>query len=225
MNRTKSAALQTGLMIAACLAMALVETLWKPGYVLKSLCKFPLFAGIPLLFAAMGPGRSVKTYFSGWKRGLRLGLPLGGGVFLFLLGAYALLGPYFDFSAVTGVLEADAGVTGKNFWMVSLYISFVNSFLEEFFFRGFGFLSLGETLGQKGACLFSALLFALYHVAIMASWFSLGLFLLLTAGLAAAGLLFNWLDSRTDSLYPSWFVHICANLAINFIGFLLFGLL
>ena len=59
----------------------------------------------------------------------------------------------------------------------------------------------------------------------MASWFSLALFLLLTAGLVAAGLLFNWLDSRTNSLYPSWFVHICANLAINSIGFLLFGLL
>ncbi len=112
------------------------------------------------------------------------------------------------------------GVTGNNFWLVSLYIAFVNSFLEEFFFRGFGFLSLGEALGPKAAYLFSSLLFALYHVAIMASWFSLALFLLLTAGL-----LFNWLDSRTNSLYPSWFVHICANLAINSIGFLLFGLL
>ena len=156
---------------------------------------------------------------------LRLGLPLGGGVFLFLLGAYALLGPYFDFSAVTGALETNMGVTGRNFWLVSLYIALINSFLEEFFFRGFGFLSLSESLGRKWACLFSSLLFALYHVAIMASWFSLALFSLLTAGLAAAGLLFNWLDSRTNSLYPSWFVHICANLAINTIGFLLFGLL
>ncbi len=225
MNRKKTVWLQIGAMIAACLAMALVEAMWKPGYALKSLCKIPLFLGVPLLFSASGLSSPAKTYVSGWRKGLRLGLPLGGGVFVFLLGAYALLGPYFDFSAVTGALEADVGVTGNNFWLVSLYIAFVNSFLEEFFFRGFGFLSLGEALGPKAAYLFSSLLFALYHVAIMASWFSLALFLLLTAGLVAAGLLFNWLDSRTNSLYPSWFVHICTNLAINSIGFLLFGLL
>ncbi len=225
MNRNKTAWRQMGAMAAACLIMALVEGLWKPGYALKSLCKLPLFLGLPLLFASQGLTQPVKTYFAGWRKGLRLGLPLGGGVFLFLLGAYALLGPYFDFSAVTGALETNMGVTGRNFWLVSLYIALINSFLEEFFFRGFGFLSLSESLGWKWACLFSSLLFALYHVAIMASWFSLALFSLLTAGLAAAGLLFNWLDSRTNSLYPSWFVHICANLAINTIGFLLFGLL
>lgn len=225
MNRTKSAALRAGLMIAACLAMSWVEAAWKPGYAVKSLCKLPLFLGIPLAFSAMGPGRPVKAYFSGWKKGLRLGLPLGAGVFLLLLGAYRLLGGYFDFSGVTGALEANMGVTGRNFWLVSLYIALVNSFLEEFFFRGFGFLSLGEALGKNRACLFSALLFALYHISIMARWFSLPLFLLLLAGLTAAGLLFNWLDARGGSLYPSWLVHICANLAINTIGFSLFGIL
>ena len=149
MNRNKTAWRQMGAMAAACLIMALVEGLWKPGYALKSLCKLPLFLGLPLLFASQGLTQPVKTYFAGWRKGLRLGLPLGGGVFLFLLGAYALLGPYFDFSAVTGALETNMGVTGRNFWLVSLYIALINSFLEEFFFRGFGFLSLSESLGWK----------------------------------------------------------------------------
>lgn len=211
------------LMIAACLAMSWVEAIWKPGYAIKALCKLPLFLGIPLLFPS--PARPVKGYFSGWRKGLKLGLPLGAGVFFFLLGAYWLLGGYFDFSAVTGALEANMGVTGKNFWLVSLYIACVNSFLEEFFFRGFGFLSLSPALGKNRACLFSALAFALYHISIMSAWFSLPLFLLLLAGLLLAGALFNWLDDRGDSLYPSWLVHICANLAINTIGFSLFGIL
>lgn len=221
--QNKTAWRQMGLILVACLAMSWVEAIWKPGYAAKALCKLPLFLGIPLLFSA--PGRPAKSYFSGWRKGLKLGLPLGAGVFLFLLGAYWLLGGFFDFSAVTGQLEANMGVTGRNFWLVSLYIACVNSFLEEFFFRGFGFLSLQKSLGQKPACLFSALAFALYHISIMASWFSLPLFLLLLAGLTVAGLLFNWLDAQTDSLYPSWLVHICANLAINTIGFLLFGIL
>lgn len=117
------------------------------------------------------------------------------------------------------------GVTPGNFVLVSLYIALVNSLLEEFFFRGFGFLALRQQAGQRGANLFSAGAFALYHVAIMTSWFSLPLFLLLITSLFVAGLLFNWLDARSGSLYPSWLVHICANFAVNTVGFLLFGIL
>ena len=73
------------------------------------------------------------------------------------------------------------------------------------------------------AWLFSALAFAGYHVAIMDSWFHPVLLILFTAGLALAGMLFNWLD-RAGSLWPSWLVHMGANLATNLIGLRLFGL-
>ena len=42
--------------------------------------------------------------------------------------------------------------------------------------------------------------------------------------LAAAGLLFNWLD-REGSLWSAWLVHMGANLAINTIGLRLFGII
>lgn len=43
-------------------------------------------------------------------------------------------------------------------------------------------------------------------------------------GLAAGGGIFNWLDERSGSIFPSWAVHICANLAINSVGAVMFGL-
>jgi membrane protease YdiL (CAAX protease family) len=122
-------------------------------------------------------------------------------------------------------LTENIGVTGKNFLFVSLYISFVNSLLEEFFFRGFAFLTLQRSVGKKFAYVFSAASFALYHIAMMIGWFSIGLFLLVMAGLFIGGLLLNYLNAKSQTVYPSWLVHMFANFAINTIGFLLFGIL
>ena len=211
--------------VACCVVMAFVETVIEPAYLVKSAIKAVVFLALPLVLARAAGIRLWDGAFGLDRKSvvslLTLGLVIYGGI----IGAYALTQNLFDYGSLVQALSADQKVGNGSFWGVAFYISFCNSFLEEFFFRGFGFLSLGEALVPKAAYLFSSLLFALYHVAIMASWFSLALFLLLTAGLVAAGLLFNWLDSRTNSLYPSWFVHICANLAINSIGFLLFGLL
>lgn len=58
-------------------------------------------------------------------------------------------------------------------------------------------------------------------MSITSAWGAPGLITLMAAGLAAAGLLFNWLD-RDGSLFPSWLVHMGANLGTNAVGFLLF---
>ena len=102
---------------------------------------------------------------------------------------------------------------------------FVNSLLEEFFFRGFAFLVLRRYADERFACLLSALSFALYHTAMMLGWFPPLLFLLALAGLTAGGVLFNLLDARAGTIFPSWAVHIFANLAINTVGFILFKIL
>ena len=145
--------------------------------------------------------------------------------FALIYGAYFALRSVFDFSAVTALLGKNAGVTAENFLWVSLYISFVNSLLEEFFFRGFAFLVLRRYAGERFACVFSALSFALYHTAMMLGWFPPLLFLLALAGLTAGGVLFNLLDARAGTIFPSWAVHIFANLAINTVGFILFKFL
>ena len=108
---------------------------------------------------------------------------------------------------------------------MSLYISFVNSLLEEFLFRGFVFLTLKRITGKKFAYLFSATVFALYHVAMMIGWFGIGVFFIVMVGLFAGGLIFNFLNEKSSTVYPSWLVHMFANFAINTIGFILFGVI
>jgi len=126
---------------------------------------------------------------------------------------------------VTTNLENNLGVTKDNFLFVALYITSINSLLEEFFFRGFSFLSLKEVSSRKIAYIFSALAFAIYHVAIMNNWFTPPLFILLIVSLFIAGLLFNYLNERFNNIYVSWIVHMSANLAINTVGFILFGII
>ena len=131
----------------------------------------------------------------------------------------------FDFSGITSALTNNIGVNGDNFIFVSLYISFVNSLLEEFFFRGFSFLTLRRISSSKFAYIFSAAVFSLYHVAMMIGWFSAGVFIIILAGLFAGGLIFNYLNDKSGTIYPSWFVHMFANFAINTVGFILFGII
>ena len=96
----------------------------------------------------------------------------------------------------------------------------MNSLLEELFFRGFLFLNLKHR-SRRFAYVFSAGAFAAYHVAMMIGWFSPVLWLLVMAGLFVGGLIFNWLNEKQESIYPSWLVHMFANFAINTIGFIL----
>ena len=101
----------------------------------------------------------------------------------------------------------------------------MNSLLEEFFFRGFIFLSLKKIIESRSAHIISAFLFSVYHIAIMSGWFSLPIFILAMAGLFAGGIIFNLLNSKFNNIYISWLVHMFANFAINTIGLSLFGII
>ena len=208
-----------------CAVMAIVDGILKAEYFAKSLIKLALFSGAPVLYLAFDKKTNLCSVFSFDKKGIKTALFLGIAVYAVILLGYLLLKDIFDFSAITGALAGGVGVTGGNFVFVSLYISFVNSLLEEFFFRGFAFLSLRNLSSSRFAYIFSAAAFSLYHVAMMTGWFSLPLFVLVLAGLFAGGLIFNLLNAKSGTLYPSWLVHMFANFAINTVGFMLFGII
>lgn len=201
--------------------MALVDGVLRPGYAVKSAIKIVLFLGCPLLLSYRFKEASCLLLLRFPRKGFLAALALGAAVYGVILGGYFLVRPFFDFSAIAGKLTQNAGVTKDNFLSVSLYISFVNSLLEEFFFRGFLFTNLGRFTTRRFAYCFSSLSFAVYHVAMMLGWFSPALFLLVMAGLTAGGMIFNYLNERMGTIYISWLVHMCANFAINTIGFML----
>ncbi len=206
--------------LICCLIMAWVDGVLRPGYLPKSAIKLTLFLAVPLLISFLSGERSLRNAFRFQKRGFGIALGLGLGIYALILGGFFALRPFVDFSSIADSLSRNAGVTKENFLYVSLYISFINSLLEEFFFRGFVFLGL-KPHSRGFAYGFSAALFALYHVAMMLGWFDFWLFALVLLGLSAGGLIFNALNEKQQTIYTSWLVHMFANFAINTIGFLL----
>ena len=115
------------------------------------------------------------------------------------------------------------GITKDNFLYVALYMSVMNSFLEEFFFRGFGFIIMKKYTNSIFSYIFSPLLFAFYHVGMTASMFQPVLLMLVMTGLVAGGLIFNYLNEKNENIYSSWFTHMFANFAMHTVGFVLFS--
>ena len=213
------------LIVLFCAIMAEIDGVLKANYFTKSVVKVIVFLVLPAVYTLYDKNLQIKPLFAPNKPGIKLALGLCIPVYIVILGGYLLLKDVFDFSAITKSLTQNIGVSRDNFVFVALYISFVNSLLEEFFFRGFAFLTLQKIASKKFAYIFSALTFAFYHIAMMIGWFSIWVFVIVLAGLFAGGLIFNYLNDKSRSIYPSWFVHMFANFAINTVGFMLFDII
>lgn len=212
------------ILFVCCMFMGITDAVWQPGYAIKSLLKIIAFLFIPIGYSYMNKTIQLKSLFAVKPKGIIHAILIGVGVYVFILTCYFTIGTFFDFSQVTGALNKNVGVNKDNFVLVALYISFVNSLLEEFFFRGFVFMNLKKLASRKIAYLVSSFAFAVYHVAMMIGWFSIWLFLLLLAALIVAGIIFDWLNEKQENIYTSWFVHMFANFSINTVGFILFGI-
>ena len=209
------------------LAVTLVDAFLQPDYVPKVLVKILFFLLLPLFYFGWNKKERplLKRLFCVNGKTIVQAVLLGLLVYGVIVGGYFCTKSFVDFSQVTGTLQEKHGITGENFIFVSLYISLANSFLEEFFFRGFAFLSLKPYIGRKLAYVFSPALFAFYHGGMLAGMFSWWVFLVLLTGLFVGGCIFNYLNEKSESLYPSWVTHMFANFAINTVGFILFGVL
>lgn len=227
-NRKLNIALMAAIVIIGVIAITIIDLIIQPPYIVKSAVKVTLFAGMPVLYALfVDKELELKSLFSlgGGAKGIVEALLWGFGVFAVIIGAYLLIGRFFDFSQITGNLEESMGIDKDNFVAVALYISFCNSFLEEFFFRGFACLKLQKYVSRKAAYIFSSLTFALYHVAMMWVAFEPPLVAVALVGLVAGGCIFNFFNERYGNLYISWLIHMGANFAINGIAMTLFGII
>lgn len=216
--------------VLACAAMAVVDGVIEPPYAVKSAVKLVLFICIPLAYSFTKRGSSLRSWFMprGAGKHLLFALAAGAAIYVLIVGGYFALRGVFDFSAVTASLADGEGVTRDNFIYVAAYISVINSLCEEIMFRAFAFGALADLVGRRFAYIFSSAAFAVYHVAIMKGWFSPLLMALLLFGLFVGALIFDRVDAIDDEggvIYPSWIVHMCANLGINTVGLILFGII
>lgn len=216
--------------LIACLLLYIVEQVLLANYLTKTLSKVVLFVGIPGAYSSLLGTASVEVTEKRKGRqlalgGLRAGLLLGIVAFCIILAVYVLLQGVLDLPAIARELQEKSQITPTNFLLVGLYITFGNSFLEEFFFRGFIFGSLRRLGKAKLAYCYSSLLFGLYHIAIFRTWFNPWLIGLALLGLISVGFIFNWINARYNHFYNSWLAHILADAAIILVGLRMFEII
>lgn len=212
----------------ACVILYLVEQVLAVDYITKTIAKLISFIVIPYVYLRFVQKSNVKkalnlTRFEAST--FKLGLILGSVSFAVIIAAYFILRGYIDLNGIAQELQSKSKITPSNFIFVGLYITFGNSFLEEFFFRGFIFLNLFNQGFKKFAYIYSSVLFGVYHIAIFKTWFSPFLIGLALLGLVSVGVIFDWLDTKTENFINSWLVHILADSAIIIIGMRMFNMI
>ena len=223
MNKKKTIIL---IVLIGCLIMGFIDAVIRSEYLIKSFIKIMLFSIMPILYSRYDKELNLSSLFKvKSKKEIIIALLSGVAIFTVILGAYFIIGNFFNFSNVVPSLSENVGINNNNFIFVAIYISFINSLLEEFFFRGFAFLKLKEVSTRRFAYIFSSLAFALYHVAMMIGWFDISLFILTLSGLFIGGIIFNYFNEKYKNIYVSWLIHMFANFAINTVGFILFNMI
>lgn len=209
--------------LLSCVVMYIVEQYLPFDYLFKTISKVTLFLVVPLLIINFIKKNNIRSSlkwselsFSKLKYGIFCGVAAA--VIIFL--GYFIFKQYIDFNDIVVNLN-DKGITFSNFILVGLYITFGNSLLEEFYFRGFIFLNLYEESNKVFAYVYSSLLFAIYHIGIFLLWFNIYLIILAVFSLFVVGLLFNFVNTKSKNFLNSWIIHIFANISINIIGFII----
>ena len=104
MKAKSSAALAV---VLSTLLMCVVDGVWQPPYLYKSMIKIGLFLLLPMVYFLLykGNGDRLKKLFSFRGRDGLIAFGLGIGVFAAVMGAYFLLRNYIDLSGIRDSLD------------------------------------------------------------------------------------------------------------------------
>jgi membrane protease YdiL (CAAX protease family) len=208
----------TVLLVAICIAMSIFELL-EISYLIKTIIKIFLFLCVPILFSLITKKVDIFSFLKTKdSKSILKSIILGVVIYIAMILGYIVIKDFIPPEQITNSLNK-INITFDNFLYVSLYISFVNSFIEEFLFRGFACIGVSKKSNGIFFIIMSSLIFSLYHIGIMVNWFSIPVFILLIIGLFACGLFFCYLNRKNSNIYNSWMIHMFANFAINSIGF------
>ena len=181
------------------------------------MAKIVLFLGIPLFLF-----RKKRLAFLRFPRtdrkSLMISLVAGLTVMSTIVIAFFILLPFIDIDFLLAELGS-IGVTLTVFPFVALYILLGNSLLEEFFFRGLLPCSFNHSLCRL---LIPSFLFAIYHVSIFLMWFTLPILVLSIAGLWIGGIIFQLANERSGTIFPSWIIHMFADLGVLIVAVYIF---
>jgi len=178
---------------------------------------YKVFLLVPPLLYCRAVGLGVGADVLKWRNARnRLAPAVGLGVLAVLIfwGAYALLGDLLlDKAAIVAKIERQFSVTPRTVFLIAPVTIFLNSLLEEFFYRAFAFGRLvrhNRTLGY----LLPATAFTMQHVLFIYHWVTLLPFAIAVVSLFVFALVLQRLYESADSIVAPWVVHMLGDVAM-----------
>jgi membrane protease YdiL (CAAX protease family) len=209
------------------LIITYVDAIIKPNYFTKIPFKIIAFLLIPILYFIVNKEEQpeLKKLFKYKKQDIIKGIKIGLPIYILMLISYFMTKNIINFSNVAPNLSKTMGITKDNYYLVALYIPLLNSFQEEFFFRGYGFIQLKKKTSRIFAYIFTSLMFSIYHIGMLIGSFDLIIIILLLIALIIGGCIFNYLNEKNDNIFNSWMCHLFIDLSISTIGLIIFGII
>ncbi|MBN2021992.1 MAG: CPBP family intramembrane metalloprotease [Pirellulales bacterium] len=178
---------------------------------------YKLFLFIPPLIYCRMAGIRLGADVLKWRNASRrLGTAVGLGALAVLLfwGAYALLGDWLlDKDLLVAKIHRQFSVTPRTVFFIAPVTIFLNSLLEEFFYRAFAFGRLARH-NRLLAYLLPAAAFTAQHLLFIHHWVTPLPLGIAVVALFIFALVLEKLYESADSIVAPWVVHVLGDVAM-----------
>lgn len=186
-------------------------------YVLSKLT----FLGLPFIFWKL-KGLGFKKICTHYKLnegqilfGIASGLVIGG---LILLCYFNYFKDHLSGRDLKIILDEFNMV--KYFWLFAVFISFWNSFLEEYYWRMFVLeFSEGIFFNKIAMILWNGFFFSIHHFFILLSYLSVQHALIFSVGTIFGGMIWAWMRLKGMSIWQCYVSHVLVDLSVMFVGY------
>lgn len=218
---SRSNALTALLLLVSAACVGRIMALYVPGslgQIASSLCQVWLLV-LPLVWF-FWVDRGKFSISLPKRRELLAGSVLGLLMFGIILGAYWLFGQRWIDATDVRTKAQQVGISRPIIYLVgALYWTFINSLFEEYIWRWFVYSKCEVLIRGKGAVLLCGLLFTLHHIINLVAYTENWLVVVLASlGVFLAGAIWSWCYLMYRSIWPSYFSHILADLAIAIVS-------
>lgn len=180
------------------------------------LIAWPLLCVLLILREPMIDRTRPKRHLASLVPGTLFGIVVTG--LMFLLLEASPMGAVFaenESKIVQRIHDLDVA---ERFVAFALFISFIHSAMEEFYWRWFAFGQAKRLMPKPVAHMVAATGFALHHVVVLSQFFPMGWALALGACVAIGGAFWSWQADRYNSLLGPWFSHLLVDLGLMWVG-------
>ena len=193
---------------------ALIELFFRPDFIGKTIWMTVLYMIPAFALHKCNEHILYSEFFQFPGKPFWNAFAMGVGTFLLVRGANNLFPNFLSATYFPQRLHSHMGSYTDMALAVTIYLALADSFMTEFFFRGFTFFNLSHLADKQFSHLFCAVLYTLFSAIRTFGIFSAPLWIGWTVLSFFVSLLFTHLYLRTKTIYHSCMIHLGFNLAV-----------